>query len=426
MKIVFLVHYFPPVNSAGAKRVEALSKYMAAAGHDVTVVTTSKSSADGALTEQLPAGVEVLELGGWGRLRPSVDDGRKYEPLHSNGPTWRRRLKNGIFWVGGQIPDPRLPFAFSMLSPWLDESVKRRLRGADVVVGSTPPWPMLLAAIIVKWRFGRKCVLDYRDHFSECHEMPGNLVAKKAERLIDRALVAAADEIVVISDPMATYYRSLGGNVTTILNGFDQELMDAARHRAQVALSDNVVVSHMGGISPGRIPYRILDGLRILKSSDPRKFARFSFRFYGNAALLARVLEERYPELLEIFQFLPSLSYAEALTRMIESDYLLFSETSSKQSLSAAGILPTKLFEYIGAGRPVLADISPDTLAGQMLLRFSPASVVGDHPDAFVRAFNDEAFWNRTADVTSIRPHPLSRAAQALAYAKLVEPKTSS
>ncbi|UUZ52982.1 hypothetical protein LP419_28515 [Massilia sp. H-1] len=51
MKIVFVVHYYPPVNSAGAKRVEALSKYFAAAGHEVTVVTTCKSDRDGLLTE---------------------------------------------------------------------------------------------------------------------------------------------------------------------------------------------------------------------------------------------------------------------------------------------------------------------------------------------------------------------------------------
>lgn len=47
MHIVLIAYYYPPINSSGAKRAEALSKYFCAFGHHVTVITTRKTRADG-------------------------------------------------------------------------------------------------------------------------------------------------------------------------------------------------------------------------------------------------------------------------------------------------------------------------------------------------------------------------------------------
>lgn len=69
MNVVFIVHYFPPVNSSGAKRVEAISKYLASDGNSVTVITTKKTASDGRFTEVYPKGVNVIELDGFGRKK---------------------------------------------------------------------------------------------------------------------------------------------------------------------------------------------------------------------------------------------------------------------------------------------------------------------------------------------------------------------
>ena len=102
MRFVFIAHYFPPVNSSGAKRVEALSKYLVAAGHDVTVITTSKTASDGAFTEVVPKGVKLIELSRFGFERPSHETGSAFQPMYTGKPSFNRRSKDWVMRQMGQ------------------------------------------------------------------------------------------------------------------------------------------------------------------------------------------------------------------------------------------------------------------------------------------------------------------------------------
>lgn len=419
LKVVFIAHYFPPINSSGAKRVEAMSKYLAAARHTVSVITTRKSSADGAFSEAPPAGVNVIELDWLGRHSPSIEGGEHFEPMYGGAPSLKRRFKDLVMRLLGQLPDPRLPFALSFASPWLAARARTALSGADVVIGTSPPWPMLLAAAIAKRRFRIPCILDYRDHFSECHEMPGGRFAKWLEKKIDRRLVGSADHVVAISDPMAGYYRTMSDHVSTILNGYDHEILEAARARSRPGAPGIVTIRYMGIVSHGRVPHNFLKALVQLKESAPQKFEHLRVEFYGSASLVADALRDQYPSVASAFHFNSAVPYAMSLQLVIEADYLLFAETSSKATLSARGILTTKLFEYIGSGRPVLGDISTDTLAGSLLTESGGHHVVGDHVGVFLDALRQEAFFVRRPDEISAGVWKLSRQAQALQYADL-------
>lgn len=421
LRLVFITHYFPPVNSSGAKRVEAVSKYLVAAGHRVSVITTRKSSADGAFSESPPSGVEVIELNWMGRHAPSVEAGEYFEPMYTGAPSYKRRFKDWIMNIFGQLPDPRLPFALSFICPWLAAPARLALSSADVVVGSSPPWPMLLAAILSKRRFNIPCILDYRDHFSDCHEMPGGRFAKWLERKVDKILVSNADHIVAISGPMAGYYGTLSAHVSTIFNGYDHDILESARQKARTGDPDVVTIRYMGIVSPGRVPHNLLLALVKFKTRDPTNFEKIRLEFYGNASLVEETVRERYPSITSAFRFSSAVPYAMSLQLVVEADYLLFSETSSKATVSAQGILTTKLFEYIGSGRPVLGDIAVDTLAGSLLIETGGHHIVGDNAKVFLDALCRESFFIRGPGEISANVLKLSRQAQAHQYADLAE-----
>ena len=378
LKIVFIVHYFPPVNSSGAKRAEAMTKYLSALGHQLTVITTRKTSADGTFSEKPAPNVDVVELDRRGREARSVETRDRFEPRFGSRPSFKRRVANLVMRVCGQLPDPRLPFALSFANPWLAGRASSALREADIVVVSTPPWPMLLAGAIASRRFGVPCVMDYRDQFSGYHAMPGSGLAKWLERLVDRWLVRRAAHAVTISEPMARYYRAFAERVTTIMNGYDEELLDAMRGSRSAPRSDVVAIRFMGSVAPESVPHNFLKALIELQQLQPERFARLSIEFYGTAKLIQDALDKRYPSIRSAFSFHPFVPYRQSLQLILEADFLLFSETSSKASLSAQGMYSTKLFEYIGSGRPVIADISTDTLAGTLLVEAGPPQYRGE------------------------------------------------
>lgn len=421
MNIVVIAHYFPPINSAGAKRFEALTKYFINMGHNVTVITPRKSLLDGDFTEEVPNGVNLIELNKLGKESASSPQDSKFEVKYTKKPSYMLHIKKWVMRWLGQIPDPRLPFAFSFLYPWLSKRVKCSLNEAHIIIGTSPPWSMLLAAIIAKYRFKVPCILDYRDHFSECHEMPGSKFSKTLERIIDKFLVIQADHIVAISEPMATYYSAIRSNVTTIYNGFDPELFNIARKQISSKLTESyVTIRYMGSVSPGRIPYRFLDALIKLRISNYSKFQKLRIEFYGNAHIIKDILKLNYSELKDIFYFYNSVPYLISLQYIIEADYLLFCETSSKSTLSAQGILTTKLFEYIGSGRPIIADISPETLAGSVIKNCNDLNLVSQSSEDFYFKLCLDDFYIRTKEKHSAFSERFSRKAQAFQYTQLI------
>jgi hypothetical protein len=254
-----------------------------------------------------------------------------------------------------------------------------------------------------------------------CHEMPGSRFAKCLEKVIDRKLVNAADHIVCISDPMAQYYRSFALNVDTILNGYDHEILEEARAACQVIQDGQVRIRYMGSVSPGRIPHNVLKAVVELRTQKPELFDRLRFEFFGNAALIQNALKSIYPEIASAFYFFAPVSYLDSLKKTIEADYLLFSETSSKETLSAQGILTTKLFEYIGSGRPVLADISASTLAGDLLCKCGEQHIVSQSPEFLFNAISQTSFYEREPDQYSPQAASLSRKFQASKYANIIQ-----
>lgn len=423
--LVLIVHYFPPVNSTGGKRMEAMAKYFARAGRSVTVITTQKRAGDGVFSEQVPEGVRLLEMNAMGQLAPSVPGSAPAAgPSPAKGGGLGTRIKRLVQRWFGQLPDPRLPFALGFLSPWLAPEIKTALQQADFVVSSMPPWPTHLASLFVKWRFARPIALDYRDHFSENHIMAGSAGAKWMETQVDRYLARRADLVVVISQPMADYYVGFNPKVKVILNGYDPEAFDAARLALPPAGERSggpIVVRYLGAISRNRIPRALLAAVQRLVQEGRLAADALRFEFYGECSLLQAYVDEHHAALRGMFVFAASVPYQKALQLMLTADYLLFSETSDQSSLSAKGVLTTKLFEYLATGRPILAEIATDTEAGRLMLGTGGAHIVSDSTDDFLVHLTSPAFRAGAPSTQGEAVSALSRRAQATDYMDLLD-----
>lgn len=427
-KIAIVSHYFPPLNSSGAKRMEAMAKYWARAGRKVVVITTTKTTSQGVLTEPYPEGVEVHELTRFGRLRNSPSPVPFDRIKHAGRGKQMRNVKDFVMRWCGQIPEPRLPFAFGFLNPFCSREVEAALEDADIIVATSPPWSILLAAVFAKWRWGTPVVLDYRDQFSKCHELPGSKFAKAVEVEIDGFLNQHAEAVVTISDPMSDYYRGFHTNVFTILNGYDAEQIESAKQRSPWhprAPGSPLTLRYLGNVSLGRIPRHLLAAMRALSAEGKLERGSLRVEYYGNWQQMEQVLANEYADLQDYFALLPQVSYARSLELICSADHLLFCENSIParpgEEKSAAGILTTKLFEYLASGRPILADISPKALAGSFARNASETHFVSDRTPEFAYYMRSKTFWNPEPCAVSPFVETLSRSAQAAEYLRRLD-----
>lgn len=391
MNIVFIAHYFPPLNSSGARRVLAFSKYLSRFGHRVTVVTTQKSNFDGSLTEPLPDYCRLIELGG--RRTSSHESGINSEQAAMGRPwlgTILVNVRRGLTRVFGQLIDHRIFFALRFFVGWLPNDAVNAFKGADVLISTSPPWPMHLAAYFASKYFDKPWVADYRDQFSGHHVFQGSALSMKLESMLDNLLLHRATLVTVVSSPMAEYYQQFHQGVKTIENGFDAEVFDAMRSEMHKMVSidkRSKIIRYVGTITKStsvkdRIP-NLLAAIKLLPSDER---SRLRIQFYGDSGTLPQVVKSEYPELIECLEFKENVPHREALRLILSADALFFSGVSSNDSLSAKGVLTTKLFEYMAARRPIVADIAPETLAGQVIANSGLGLVCSTEPKVIASA----------------------------------------
>lgn len=382
MKIVFIAHYFPPLNSSGARRINAFAKYLSSWGHEITVITTRKTERDGLLTEAVPGYLRLVEIDNLGRLSPTVvpvsSEAKAKFGVETRSGLGRflLKIKRAVMKVSGQLIDHRLLFAIQFASPLLAPEAKSVLKEADVVMSSCPPWPTHLAGWFIKKRFGKPWIADYRDQFSGNHLLRGSAISRFIEVQIERWLLRTADCVTAISGPMQEYYGQFHPRVYCIENGYDEGVFADALSNATApdqADSKELVIRYMGSITPDRIPKAFLGALARLNRQPGKSIV---VEFYGESTLLRKALPEVVPEAVPYVRFFPQLSYVEAIRRTLSADALFFVETSDFSSHSARGVLTTKLFEYMAARKPVVAEISPKSLAAQYIGRSGLGVVV--------------------------------------------------
>ena len=420
LKIVFITHYFPPLNSSGARRINAFAKYLAAKGHQITVITTCKTGRDGLLTEEVPSYLTLLELGGWGKLA-RTEPGANTTAANQRTVATRSlagqlllKIKRSVMKVAGQLIDHRLMFALQFAFPWLAGEVKAAFNEADIVMSSCPPWPTHLAGRLAKTRFGKRWVADYRDQFSGNHILRGSAVSRPIEVWLERWLISTADHVVAISGPMKEYYELFHPDVTCIENGYDEGVFEQARARVRDqgvrAPADEFVIRYMGTITTDRIPVAFFQALAQVNQQPGRRVVA---EFYGESTLLRKALPESVPLAEPFVRFCPQLPYMAAIQSVLTADALFFIETSDFSSHSARGVLTTKLFEYLAARKPVVAKITARALATQYIQQSGLGAVVSEEADEILRGLESLRAGEFKPEIDDVFINSLSRQVKA-------------
>lgn len=358
MRILVISPYFPPRNATGALRVHAFATAWAAAGEEVTVLTTRKrdyqrgaeAACDGFAVVELDCKIPRLLEGLRHALRVEPAEGG--EGGHGNGRFWylksalrRVQFRTGIFG-SMRMPD--------FTDRWVRPAVAWALQqpGWDVVFSSAGPYTAHLVAMAIKRRRpALRWVAEYRDLWVGNPLQRGLFPFTLRERWLERQCLRHADLLVTVSEPLA---RTLGARTTVpvhvIYNGFDPAELDRLP-REPVFPDDGIVrlvftgTLHPGGQDPGTL----FEAMAALREQTPAAAARLRLVVAGPTGDVWLQGATRFG-VRDMVENRGEVTRPLARRMQRDADALLLVDFNP----GVQGVLTGKAFEYISVTAPML------------------------------------------------------------------------
>ncbi|HBY61349.1 MAG TPA: hypothetical protein DEH78_16125, partial [Solibacterales bacterium] len=226
--------------------------------------------------------------------------------------------------------------------------------GIGAVFSTFPPLADHLAAMMLRRRGGLRWIADYRDPVDT--GLNNRLVA-----FIERRMMHGADAIVANTGAAADDYRRrfprASSKVHVITNGFDPEDRLAA---LPLPARDHRVLLHAGAMYYGRNANLLVAALAHLRPPGVRLalIGPVSYAAGLDEPLYRSAADEGWLEFVR-----ESVPRAEAQRRTQEANGLVILQPQSVRQI------PSKLFEYILIGRPILCLAPPRSAIEEVLAR---------------------------------------------------------
>jgi glycosyltransferase involved in cell wall biosynthesis len=150
--------------------------------------------------------------------------------------------------------------------------------------------------------------------------------------------------------------------MVSISNGYDPESFEA--NPVPPLSGRSVDVTHLGEIYANRDPASFLEAIRGLGPENMPEGQSLRVRFFGRLGTSPHRVEDliRDGGLEPVVELCGQIPYFESLRAMVRADVLLLLDSPGRRS----GV-PAKLYEYLGARRPILALAEPDGDVGWVL-----------------------------------------------------------
>jgi glycosyltransferase involved in cell wall biosynthesis len=394
---LFVAFHFPPeASSSGVLRTLKYARYLGAHGWRVTVLTLDRSAyaiQDPGLESQIPADVRVV--------RTAFFDIKRHLAIRGVYPGFVALPDRWVGWW-----------------PWAVRAGREVVQTdpIDLIYSTSPHATAHLVALSLARRARCPWVADFRDPWYEEPPEPGTpRLVHRAARHLERLVVRRADRVLAtterLRDDFASRYASEPPEkFSAIPNGYDEEDFSGLPRRGGDPGTEFLIL-HAGSVNPTfRDPRPVFVAVREAVDAGAIDISKVRFRFLGAGAF------GESPEMKQAIEaaglsgrvvFRPRVEYARALTEMTQACLLLLLQ----ESRDTESLVPAKLFEYLRAGRPVLAVVRPGATAE--VLRAVGAGwavdprALGDLREGLIEAYR--AWRSGTLDRMVADPQALSR-----------------
>jgi len=378
-RVLFITYYWPPAGGPGVHRIVKLVKYLPHFGWIPMVLTVRDGEYpehDPSLAEDIPDGIIVTKT-------PALEPfslykkwtGKSSEQPIPAGFMGQSKKKNFTEKIAQSIrlnlflPDARigwLPFAWRAIKR---ASVKHN---PDIILTSSPPQTVQLIGLQAKKILNIPWIADFRDPWTDIYyyaQVKRSSWAGAIDSLLEKRVLENVDCITSVSQEIVDLLRhkvERDVHSSVIPNGYDPE-----DFKEPVPVDLNKFnIAHFGKLSDSQPVSGICSAIKHAMENAPDLREDLQVKFTGTLVGQSSSMLRR--ELGEKVSFESYKPHSEVVIDMQKSGllFLIIPETEQNK-----GILTGKLFEYIGARRPILAIGPKDGAAARVVQDLELAAI---------------------------------------------------
>lgn len=359
MKILIVAAFFPPANSIASVRTGKMAAYFQEQGHDVRIITAHDVGYPETL--ECPIAEEAIIRCEWFNFNQALrilknkiirkENVYKENQRSTNSSGEVRSPAKRIYSSLTAIPD----FCWTWIRP--AKKAGNKLFNSwkpDIIYASGGPFSSFFVAKYLATKINIPWVAEYRDLWSNNDYYPHISLRQKLDIFLEKSVCKSACAVTTVSDHLGHLIRESGDPFTykqieIIMNGYDEK--DYAEGMYQKSDSQNLNLVYTGNIyiDKGRHKPQILFKALQLLRDDIR--SNVTITFYRRGMDFIRDIAMEYGVEDRII-LAGEVEFKEAVKQQQLSDILVYLLWNGPQ---ADGTFSAKLFEYAGAGRPILA-----------------------------------------------------------------------
>ncbi len=377
-KVLVITYYWPPAGGAGVQRTLKFTKYLPEFGWKPYVLTVQNPDApvyDESLFKDVNSEVKIFKtkaiepFSAYKKFTGKKDDEKiPADILMKKNGSFKEKFAKFVR-ANFFIPDAKIG--------WLPYAVKKgeeiiRRENIDLIYASSPPQTVALIGHKLSKKTGVKLVVDFRDPWLEIvynQTMKRSKITILIDSKLERKVLQNASAVVTVSNEFVDLFKSKVNeqNYFVIPNGYDEDDFPKIEKRK----NSKFTIAYTGVISPDRVPYPLFYALGKLRDEG---ITDITCTFAGKfAEEFNNEIEKR--NLQSFFELKTFLPHSESVKILLNADVLLLVINNVPDN---KGVLPGKMFEYIGCKKPVFG-IGPEDGEASKILAETDSGFMTDY-----------------------------------------------
>ena len=358
--VLMITQKFPPFNGVGVLRVTKFVKYIQDFGWRPVILTCKREEDHlDAVDEKLLAGVpENLSIH---RVNaPSLYDvyrlvgGRAKQGSFSLSKNSLASLIRSLF-----VPDQYVAWYFTGVRKAREIFYKENI---DAIYSTSPRETSHLIGRTLHLKYKCPWIADFRDPWIGKQHRPKRIQPlEQFEKYLEKIVLRDADCILAAWPGIIRSFESdIEGKAQVLTNGFDE----ADFRGLKPHVFPKFTFLYAGSLFKELSPLPMFEALDVLLRTRPKLRQRMQLVLLGRQDAFVRDTIKKYA-LEYCVPIIPQMPHRECLQYILGAGALIFSIPDKQW-------IPSKIFEYLRANRPILAIADQDSDAVQMIRCVNP------------------------------------------------------